>query len=263
VETANQKLFRIQEFARLAGVTVRALHHYDRLELLRPKQRSAAGHRLYGLRDLARLEQIVVLKFLGVPLKQARGLLEHESQLAQTLRKQQAVLLEKRRQMDTAVRAIGNALRALESEKKADWKLFQLIVRELEMQNRIEWKGKYFSEDAKLRVAERRKQLGTEAQKRADQDWAALYAEAESLLPGDPAGARAQKLAERWCALVEEFTGGDPEIRKGLEAMWEDRKNWPENVKRGAFAKPEVQEFVHKAVRERKRRSPAVVLGAG
>jgi len=57
--------YRVQEFARLAGVTVRALHHYDRLGLLRAR-RTASGYRVYGDRDLERLEQIVALQFLGV-----------------------------------------------------------------------------------------------------------------------------------------------------------------------------------------------------
>ena len=52
------KLYHVREFAQLAGVTVRALHHYDRLGLLRPS-RTETGYRLYYLRDLERLEQIV------------------------------------------------------------------------------------------------------------------------------------------------------------------------------------------------------------
>jgi len=73
VNRETKSVYRASEFAALAHVTVRALHHYDRLGLLRPKQRSRAGYRLYSARDFARLEQIVVLKFLGIPLKQIPG----------------------------------------------------------------------------------------------------------------------------------------------------------------------------------------------
>jgi hypothetical protein len=62
------KTYRIQEFAELTGVTVKALHHYDRLGLLKP-QRALSGYRLYVERDLERLEQILALKFLGFPLQ--------------------------------------------------------------------------------------------------------------------------------------------------------------------------------------------------
>ncbi len=54
--------YRIQEFAKLTGVTVRALRHYDRLGLLKPTARSNAGYRLYRDRDIARLQQIIALK---------------------------------------------------------------------------------------------------------------------------------------------------------------------------------------------------------
>lgn len=69
------RTFRIRELAQLAGVTVRALHHYDRLGLLEPR-RTEKGYRVYSLKDLAILEQIVALKFIGLPLETIRGLLQ-------------------------------------------------------------------------------------------------------------------------------------------------------------------------------------------
>ena len=61
--------YRIREFAGLAGVTVRALHHYDRLGLLKPR-RTQTGYRVYCTRDLETLEQIVALKFIGLALNE-------------------------------------------------------------------------------------------------------------------------------------------------------------------------------------------------
>ena len=69
MKPGTTKLYHAREFAELAGVTVRTLHYYDRLGLLQPSYRSDAQYRLYSQRDLAQLEQIVVLKFLGLPLK--------------------------------------------------------------------------------------------------------------------------------------------------------------------------------------------------
>ena len=95
--------YKVREFAKLAGVTVRALHHYDRLGLLTPERRTGSRYRLYGERDLARLEEIVVLKFLGIPLKEIRPLLDRQSGLADALQRQQRVLGEKRRQLERAI----------------------------------------------------------------------------------------------------------------------------------------------------------------
>ena len=52
-----ERSYRVAEFAEMAGVTVRALHHYDRLGLLKPR-RTRSGYRLYSPRDIERLEQI-------------------------------------------------------------------------------------------------------------------------------------------------------------------------------------------------------------
>ena len=101
--------YRAHEFAELAGVTVRTLHHYDRIGLLKPNRRTESGYRVYSDRDLARLEQIVVLKFLGLPLSDIRDLLRDDTALSDILRRQQRVLAEKRRQLDRAIGIPVNA----------------------------------------------------------------------------------------------------------------------------------------------------------
>ncbi len=256
VESGTKELYQTKEFAKLAGVTVRALHHYDRLGLLKPKQRTRSGYRLYANRDFARLEQIVVLKFLGIPLKQIRGLLEADSKLAAVLQRQQEVLNEKRRQLDKAIRAIGNAQYAIQSKGEPDWKLFQLVVREIEMENSQEWKAKYFSAEARAKVAERQKLWSPELQAQVSQEWEQLYADAEACLGEDPAGPKGQELAVRQMELINRFTGGDPEILKGVKAMWEDRANWKHDQMSEKFNKPKVQEFLRKAVECRKQAPP-------
>ena len=101
--------YRIGEFAKLAGVTVRALHHYDRIGLLKP-QRGSSGFRLYRLEDLERLEQIAALKFLGIPLQEIKLLLKRGPlTLADSLRVQREALAEKRRLIDRAAVAIEAA----------------------------------------------------------------------------------------------------------------------------------------------------------
>jgi len=104
---SDRRLLQAHEFARLAGVTVRTLHHYDRLVLLKPSGYSHAGFRLYGERDIVRLQQIVTLKFIGFPLKEIKNILNRNSlDLAATLRLQREILANKRRHLDTAIAAI-------------------------------------------------------------------------------------------------------------------------------------------------------------
>jgi DNA-binding transcriptional MerR regulator len=249
VKNNGKELYRAKEFARLAGVTVRALHHYDRLGLLKPRQRTSSGYRLYGERDLGRLEQIVVLKFLGMSLKQIRNLIEKESNLREVLRRQQIVLAEKRRQLDKAIEAISKAQQSFHAKGEPDWKLLQFIVQEIEMQNNMDWTKRYYSPEANAKVEERKKLWSPELQEKVTQQWSELFADIEASLQEDPAGPKAQALAMRWKKLVEGFTGGDPEIQQGLNSMWGDTANWPAQPKRDYSIKPKIQEFILKAMK--------------
>jgi DNA-binding transcriptional MerR regulator len=244
-------VYKVHEFAELAGVTVRALHHYDRLGLLKPRSRTESGYRLYGDSDLARLEQIVVLKFLGLPLKEIRELLTRESDLRDSLRRQQTVLAEKRGQLDAAIGAIQRAEHSLEMKREPDWSLFTKIIREIEMQNDTDWSKQYYSKEAKAAVEERKALWSPELQERVSRDWARLLADVEAAIgdSADPASPKAQELAVRWKSLVGEFTGGNPEIQKGLNKMYLDQDNWPEKQKQNWQIKPEIMTFIMAAMK--------------
>jgi DNA-binding transcriptional MerR regulator len=243
------KLYKVREFAKLAGVTVRALHHYDRLGLLTPDRRVGSRYRLYRERDLGRLEEIVVLKFLGIPLKDIRPLLDQQSGLADALRRQQRVLGEKRRQLEQAIRTIAAAEQSVRSTEGPDWTLFRHVIQEIEMQDETEWSTKYYSPEAREKIEQRKPLWSPELQEEASRKWNALFADIEASLDEDPAGRKAQALAARWRELLAGFTGGDPEIQKGLNKMWSDQQNWPAPQRERYAIKPEIQEFIMKAMR--------------
>jgi MerR family transcriptional regulator, thiopeptide resistance regulator len=248
VKQPSPVVYKTQEFATLAGVTVRALHHYDRLGLLKPSGRTHAGYRLYRDHDLARLEQIVVLKFLGLPLKQIGRLLKRESTLVDALQRQRIVLAEKRQQLDAAVRAIGRAECSLHAGGEPDWELFIQIVKEIEMQNDTEWGRKYYSPEAQAKIEERKTLWNPELQAQVTRDWNELLRDVSAALGEDPAGPAAQALAARWRKLVEGFSGGEAEVQKGLNKMWADKANWPAGDAQRFQIDPAVQEFIVKAM---------------
>ncbi len=229
----GERLYRASEFAALTGVTVRALHHYDRAGLLRPARRTAAGYRLYDARDFARLQQILTLKFVGLPLEEIRRLLDARSlDLAETLRLQREALSDRRRQIDMALRALAEAEPVVLRGGEPDWDAFKKIVEVITMQHDTEWMKKYYTEEQLADLARR----GTpEVLERGQRDWQQLIAEVEEAAREglDPASERAQALAARWEGLIEQFTGGDPGIREGLTRLYADQANWP-----STFQKP-------------------------
>lgn len=243
------KLYHVREFAQLAGVTVRALHHYDRLGLLKPS-RTEAGYRLYYLRDLERLEQIVALKFLGIPLKQIRMMFHRGTNgMSESLRMQRRVLEEKRRLLDSAIRAIEEAERATAPGNRPDSAILKRIIEVIEMQDNMDWSKKYYSEEAQAKIEERKKLWSPENQERWTKEWTDLFRDVETALREDPASAKAQALAARWQKLIEGFTGRDPQITAGLAKMHQDRSNWPANMQQRMqpFSNKKVWEFIQKA----------------
>uniref|UniRef100_Q025G4 Transcriptional regulator, MerR family n=1 Tax=Solibacter usitatus (strain Ellin6076) TaxID=234267 RepID=Q025G4_SOLUE len=241
----------VREFGKLAGVTVRALHHYDRLGLLRPR-RTEAGYRVYCARDLERLEQIVALKFLGIPLKQIKTMLERASlELPEALRMQRTVLEEKRKLLDRAILAIRAAERSIAPGRPAVSALLTKIIEVIEMQNDNSWSEKYYSPEARARIDERKKEWTPELQAKVSKQWTELFADVEAALDEDPAGEKAQALAARWKALVAGFTGGDPEIGKGLNKLYADRSNWPAAAKEqmAPAGNPKVWEFMGRVMK--------------
>jgi DNA-binding transcriptional MerR regulator len=249
-----QKAYRTQEFAELAGVTVRTLHHYDHVNLLKPR-RTGAGYRLYGIRELERLEQIVALKFLGLPLRQIKMLLDRDPlELPDALRMQRLVLEQKRCLLDRAIRAIQDAESAVRPGQQTDAAVLTKIIEVIEMQDNTDWMMRYQNDAAKAKLATRRQEWTPELQERVSKQWMELMAEVGTALGEDPASARVQALADRWTKLVEGFTGGDPDITQGVKNLYADQANWPASFQQEAkpFMNKEIWAFMHKAIALRK-----------
>jgi DNA-binding transcriptional MerR regulator len=86
----------VGEVAALAGVTVRTLHHYDRIGLLPPSDRTAAGYRAYSEADLLRLQRILAYRELGLALDDIATLLDDpSSDPVEHLRRQHGLVLER------------------------------------------------------------------------------------------------------------------------------------------------------------------------
>src|SRR3954447_6133674 len=107
--------YSVGEVAGYAGITVRTLHHYDGIGLLRPSGRSRAGHRRYDDADLDRLQQILFYRELGFPLDEVATLLDDPAADPSAHLRRQHELLTAR---ITGLRAMAAAVeRAMEAKK--------------------------------------------------------------------------------------------------------------------------------------------------
>jgi DNA-binding transcriptional MerR regulator len=215
--------YRVHEFADLAGVTVKTLHYYDRVGLLRAR-RTPSSYRVYSSSDLVRLEHILALKTIGFSLNDIRALLDREAvPLPATFRQQREALEEKRRLLDRAIRALTDAERAVSAESSSTTAVLQDVIRVMSMQD-IDVMRKYYSDEAWARWEHYYEDWPSPA-------WQALYRDVSAAMGSDPAAPHVQTLADRWQVLTKE-DAVTPADRNGLIKAWADREHWPASLKR-------------------------------
>jgi DNA-binding transcriptional MerR regulator len=221
------KLYKAKEFAVLAGVTVRTLHHYDRIGVLKPR-RGGSGYRLYALDDLEKLEQITALKFLGIPLREIKALLSASPlNLAESLSAQLGALKEKAEQMNRAIHAIEAAEKLISPDRPTDAPVLRKIIEVIEMQPQEDFMRKYYTEYAWIKRNQIGSQASLETKQEHQQSWTKLFVEVEAALDLDTESNAVQGLAKRWMQLARSTSQGDPEVWAGATEAWKDREHWP------------------------------------
>lgn len=235
--------YRVGEVARRAGVSVRALHHYERIGLLVPGVRTGAGHRVYGGRDIEKLVRIVVLKRLGLSLTEIGACLGKRGFGLRRVLERQLEALRRRitAEQDLCGRLEG-ILRLMSGARALGAEEFFSVM---EMMHMTE--GYYTAEQLEA-IKKRGAAMGEEKLREAEWEWPELIrkVQAEMEAGTDPGDAKVQALARRWKELVESFTGGDPGIAASLGKLWKERG--PEMAgKMGMGFDPKVFEYVRRA----------------
>lgn len=237
VRSTMSATYKVHEFAELSGVTVKTLHHYDRLGLLKPR-RTETGHRIYAECDLERLQQVVALKYLGLSLQQIRIVLERAPrELPEALRLQRQVLEEKQRHLARALSAIIEAEKSIRPGEPADLAMLKRLIATITQQDEADVLRKYWSDEewAKYELALAQIRTGPiEEWKNLNREIAAAAAAGE-----DPAGEKAQALGARYMELMKRDAHRfrdlvnllrEPEFRAANERAVADQENWPGGV---------------------------------
>src|SRR4051812_32538457 len=232
--------YTVGALAEASGLTVRTLHHWDEIGLLRPAERSASGHRRYSPQDVERLYRIVALRGLGLSLEAIGGALDDEGP---DLRTAVAAHLARVEDELAHLRDLRRRLRGiLDGEPSTDQ-----IIETIEVMTMSE---QYYTSEQLEQLEARRDALGEDGMAQAQRDWADLIAEldAERAAGTDPADPRLRGLADRWQALINAFTGGDPGITASLKRMYETEG--APRASRGAMS-PELSEYAQQVMAAR------------
>lgn len=221
--------YTVQKLASLAGISTRTLRYYDGIGILKPARTNSSGYRIYGAKEVERLQQIMFYRELGVPLDMIRDIVTHPSfDGAAALKEHREQLLHRRSQLDMLIANVEKTIALTEgrltmSDKEKFEGFKQKLIDENERKYGKEVLEKY-GEDA---VNKSNAKLAgmTEAQyaevTKLGEELAATLAEA--CRTGDPAGGLAQRAADmhkRW--LMFYWSEYSPEAHAGLAQMYVD-----------------------------------------
>lgn len=227
--------YTINKLAKVAGVTTRTLRFYDEISLLAPARISSNGYRIYGQKEIDRLQHILFYRELGVSLEEIKNILESKDfdGLA-ALESHLSALLARRKQLDLLIANVEKTISAAKGEIiMSDDEKFQgfkkKLVEENEQKYGREVREKYGNEAVDRSNA---KVLGMNREQYAEYE--KLTAEFHETLKaafeqGDPAGELAQKACElhkKWlCFFWNEYS---KEAHMGVTQMYVDDPRFTE-----------------------------------
>ncbi len=103
--------YTVQKLAKLAGITARALRYYDEIELLKPARVNSSGYRIYGAKEVDRLQQILFYRALDVPLDQIKAILDAENfDSLHALKSHREILLQKKLHLEQLIENVNKSI---------------------------------------------------------------------------------------------------------------------------------------------------------
>lgn len=246
--------YTVKQVAKLSGVSVRTLHHYDDLGLLKPASVGDNGYRYYGRDELLRLQQILFHKELGLSLEQVRQVLDAPGfDRASALRAHREKLAADVKRYRSLMTTIDRTLAALEGDRTMDDKDLYMGFAPEKQADYEAWLVDRYGDDAKEKIAQSKARMkGWSAGDFSGfkDDGAAIEAGfAKALTGGLPVGGEAaQALAGRWCGWIERAWGRKPtrDAFIGLGRMYGEH---PDFQARYEAMAPGMTEYLAEAMR--------------
>lgn len=236
--------------SRLAGISIRTLHHYDEIGLLTPGGRTEAGYRLYEDRDLERLQQILLLRELGIDLDEiARVLDDPGYDRAVALREQRTRLEQSRERITRLIGAVDAAIAAAQEGRTMTSEESLEVFGDFDpAQYEDEVKERWGDTDAYRESARRTKGYTKQDCQRigvgSNEINQAFIVLMEAGVPADSPEAKA--VAERHRGHISKwFYPCSPEIHAGLGQMYVADPRFTKNIDK---ARPGLAKYISKAI---------------
>lgn len=226
---------KINEVAKLTGVTVRALHHYDKIGLLKPMKVTESGYRIYGEKELETLQQILFFRELDFSLNEIKEIMQNPSyDKTEALRKQKELLLQKRERLDGLITLVE---RTLKGNNTMSFKEFDMTeIEENTKKYADEVKKRWGNTEAYAQSKKKTEGYTKEQWENVGENMETLleeFAKKKNLLPDSE---EVQELVKKWQDhITENFYTCSKEMLSGLGIMYIADERFTENIdKHGA-----------------------------
>ncbi|MGV3598849.1 MAG: MerR family transcriptional regulator [Bacteroidota bacterium] len=233
--------YSVKQLSKMAGVSVRTLHHYDELGLLTPKERTDAGYRVYGQKELIRLQQILFYKELDFSLRDIQELLDDPTfDYLRALQGHRKAIVERKTRLDALLTTIDKTILTLKGEQtmRTNEELYAGFTKEQAESIRLEAMDKYGKETVETSENNLRKLSKDQlkALKTEGEEIALSIAKLMHLAPDDAA---VQQQIDRHYKHILQMWGGAvakeniPQAYKGLATLYVEDSRFYEGIAEG------------------------------
>ena len=222
--------YSIGSLSKLSGVSIRALHHYDKLGLLRPSEIAQSGYRYYDDAAVEKLWQILFFRELDFPLNEIAQILSSPAfDRDRALAEHRNLLMQKRERLDRLITLVSNAMKG---ETNMEFKPFDTSeIDSLRNQYAEEAKARWGETEAYRESAWRTAKYSAEDFARIQEQSNDLFREFAALVGVDPSDERVQALVKRWQTLISEsYYFCSDEILAGLGQMYVADERFTKNL---------------------------------
>jgi DNA-binding transcriptional MerR regulator len=244
--------YKVGEVADLAGISVRTLHYYDEIGLLKPQIIGTAGYRSYTDSDLEKLQQILFFKELGFSLQETGDIIANPSfDRKQALISQKELLFKKKKRLEKIIDSVDKTIQSLEGDmkmsKKETFKAFDMTEIENHKQKYAEEaKQKYGNTEAYKESMKKTSKFTKEDWARISEDSSRIHNKIIALMDRDPSDPQVQEAIGEWRQhITDNFYNCTLEIFRGLGDLYISDDRFTSNIDK---FKPGLAAFMREAM---------------
>lgn len=239
--------YTVKDVSKLTGITIRTLHWYDKIGLLKPYSKTNSNYRIYNEESLEKLQQILFFKELDFDLTEIKNILDSDKyDENETLKKQKNLLNLKKERIEGIINLINSKLKG---EDKMSFDEFENSKYQKAIDEyKEEVESRWGNTDAYKESMKKTKKYTDEDFKKIEQEQKIIYTELANNMDKDVRDPLIQGLVKKWQDLITKyFYNCTNEILEGLGEMYVYDERFTKNIDK---YKEGLAQYINLAIKE-------------